>query len=257
MYYDEKLGVAITATLSFALFLDIFGGKMADIKLKWADGTRRDTAKEQSDKRVEIERRTKLEMDEVTMSAMDILSENGAYTPKSDNIRPIIHELDEEKDREIINSWYEKAAEQTFETLPGFISQVINGYCHDYGTICHAISACSLATAWACNRMDGACGGITGFQAGAIMWMFIKHWEFKNNKCGLRLINYDDMLYPQYEYRFNKSIDSDIWEKLQEEAKKLIEETKDAPFGPHPEVLAHWKSIAEGHVPFGLEVKDD
>lgn len=257
MYYDEKLGVAITATLSFAFFLDIFGGKMAKFELNWPKKLRRDTAKEQSDKRIEIERRTRLEMDEVTMSAMDILSENGAYTPKSDDVRPIIHELDEEKDWEIINSWYEKAAEQTFETLPGFISGIINGYRHDYGTICHAISACTLATAWACNRMDGAQGGITGFQAGAVMWMFIKRWEFKNNKCGLRLIDYDDLLYPQYEYKFNKSIEPSTWEKLQEEAKKLIEETKNDAFGPHPEVLAHWQSIVDGHVPFGLEVEDD
>lgn len=43
--------------------------------------------------------------------------------------------------------WFEAARHQTKETLASFVDQVMNYYAHDYGTVCHAISACALAAA--------------------------------------------------------------------------------------------------------------
>lgn len=162
--------------------------------------------------------------------------------------------ITEENDRAEIDSWFEQAGKQTFETLPEFIRHVINDYEHDYGTVCHAIAACSVATAWACNEMEGARGGITGFQAGAVMWTFIRRWLYNRNKCGLRIVDYDDLLYPQYASHFDGSISPRIWSAVQEEAKKLLEHVD--PFTSNL-VVEHWRKIADGIVPFGLSVRED
>ena len=150
--------------------------------------------------------------------------------------------------------WFEQAREQTLETLPDFINHVMNDYIHDYGTVCHAISACAIAAAWAADNTEN--GGITGFQASFVMWNFVKQWSYSSNKCGLKIIDYDDMLHPQYEHKFTqKTISSDIWESLQERAKELLEENKNGI--AHPDVREHWKSIVNGVVPFGYVVKGE
>ena len=82
-----------------------------------------------------------------------------------------------------------------------------------------------MATMFAFNNSDGGRGGITGFQAGCVMWQIIRHMNYENNKCGLRLLDMDNLLYPQYEYKFH-SIDSDIWKAVQKEAENKIYESK-------------------------------
>lgn len=151
------------------------------------------------------------------------------------------------------NEWFEQAKKQTFETLPEFVRHVMNDYAHDYGTVCHAVSACAVAAAWAANKEPQ--GGITGFQAGFVMWDFVKQWSYPNNKTGLRILNYDDMLYPQYDYKFEKTITPDTWKALQEQAKKELAEEKG--YTVHPNVISHWQSIVDGVVPYGFVVEDD
>lgn len=157
------------------------------------------------------------------------------------------------------DEWFKQAEEQTLETLPEFVNHVMNDYDHDYGTVVHAISACALAAAWAANRAEGACGGIAGFQAGFVMWDFVRQWNHKNNKTGMRLINYDDLLYPQHANKFDKTLTPSTWEHVQKEAKAKIEEAHDDAHGyaVHPDVMAHWQSIADGKLPFGFIVKED
>lgn len=161
-----------------------------------------------------------------------------------------------EKDTEIINQWYEDASKQTLETLPEFMRHVLNEYYHDYGTIVKAIGACSIAAAWAANASPQ--GGITNFQAGYVMWEFIMHWNHKDNKTGMRIIDYDDMLYPHHEDRFNKTIPKRSMESLANEAKKLLakHENNEQSLAT-PAILAHWKSIAQGVPPFGYRVIND
>lgn len=146
--------------------------------------------------------------------------------------------------------WYEQAKDVTVETLPAFIEKIVNGYIHDYGTICHAMTACSIATLWAINKTDK--GGITGFQAGAIMWEFIRNWNYTNNKVGLRLIDFDNFLYPQYEDSYQKTISSKTFQLMTSEAKKNLVESK----GANERVVRHWESIVNGVVPFGYTIKD-
>lgn len=159
--------------------------------------------------------------------------------------------LDEAEDRQEIDQWYAAAKQQTFATLPDFIKHVMDDYVHDYGTVVHAITACAVATAWACNEMEGARGGITGFQASFVMWGFVKHWEKENNKCGLKLLDYDDFLFPQYEYKFEKTIPPTYWAAIQKEARRLLDEKSFA----SPYVREHWLSIANGKLPFGFELE--
>ena len=64
------------------------------------------------------------------------------------------------------------------------------------------------------------------------------------------MIDYDDMLYPQYDDKFDKTINTHTFNTLQNEAKKLLEDTA------HPVVKAHWQSIVDGVVPFGYKIKD-
>lgn len=152
------------------------------------------------------------------------------------------------EEMKIHKEWYKEAEKITEKTLPKFISKLINNYNHDYGTICHACSAAAIASINAVNNSRQ--GGITGFQAGCIMWGFIKNWmpDFKDTFA--KLTNYKDLLYPQYEDEFN-TLSKDAFEWLQKEAKEKLETSPQA----HPEVVAHWKSIVDGKVPFGLKIK--
>lgn len=146
---------------------------------------------------------------------------------------------------------YEKANNvKTREQLNELLDEVINDKDLDYGTIVYAISGCMLATAKYIDRSE--VGGITGFQASFIAWEMVAKFMHES-KVAMRLIDYEDMLYPQYENRFAKTISKRTWDILQAEASKRLLETPNA----HPEVIKHWKSIVDGKVPFGYEVKDD
>jgi hypothetical protein len=149
-----------------------------------------------------------------------------------------------EEDREH-DKWYEAASKVTLSDLPQFLRHLTEDYKHDYGTICHAIAAGMTATMAAMNASPQ--GGITGFQAGCIKWCVLEHafWE----KGPMRLVKYEDLMFPQYADRFT-SISPDTWSWLQEQAKSKLASGCSA----HPDVLAHWRSIADGVVPFGLAV---
>lgn len=151
--------------------------------------------------------------------------------------------------------WFEQAKKQTLETLPDFTSHVMNDYTHDYGTICHAVSACAIAAAWAADSTEN--GGITGFQAGFVMWDFVRQWSYSSNKCGLAIIDYDKMLFPQYKDEFTKEISLETWEALQERAKELLAEKENGIIPVSDCVYKHWKQIANGVVPFGYTVKEE
>jgi hypothetical protein len=158
--------------------------------------------------------------------------------------------------------WYVEAKKQTAETLPEFIRHLIEDYGHDYGTICHAIAAAAVAGAYAVEHSP--VGGITGFQGGAVMWQFIAQWGGYEDKP-LRLVNYSDLLYPQYADKFT-TISATTWEWAKKQAAEKLaeyeaepvyrnEETGETWPSVHPDVVRHWRSVAAGTVPFGLEVE--
>lgn len=144
--------------------------------------------------------------------------------------------------------WYEEAKKVTVKTLPAFVEKLTTKYKHDYGTICHAVSASALAAAHAVDHSE--VGGITGFQAGCIMWGFVTEWLGLQGKP-VRLTEFSNMLYPQYEADFH-SISKATWEYLQKEATKNLKSKEGVATG----IKEHWQSIKNGIVPFGYSVKD-
>lgn len=158
------------------------------------------------------------------------------------------------EEQHLEKEWFAEAREQTIETLPNFINHIMNDYQHDYGTICHALSACALAAALAANKHEQ--GGITGFQAGFVMWDFVKEWMYDKNRTALRIVNYDHMLYPQYEEKFDKVISKRTFESIQKAAQEDLDRIKNGEEA-HPDVIKHWESIVAGNVPFGYEIKED
>ena len=149
----------------------------------------------------------------------------------------------------IPEEWYEEAKKQTLETLPQYMSHILNDFPLDYNTIVYAVSACALAAAYAADRSPY--GGISGFQAGEVMWEFIIQWSYPNNKCGLKIVDYDDMLYPQYRCDFEKQIPKDVWNLLTKQAEFLLENEEFV----HPNIKQHWENISAGIIPFGYEIE--
>jgi len=149
--------------------------------------------------------------------------------------------------------WYKKAEKIKMGELDSFVNNLIGDYEHDYGTIVKAMCAGMMATMSAINKSSQ--GGITGFQAGCLMWEVIRQLNMMNNKCGMKLVDYDKMLYPQYKQSFEKEISLGVWENLQKEAlanlnknEEFVDEFVDA------KVLEHWRGIVDGKVPFGYSV---
>ncbi len=125
-----------------------------------------------------------------------------------------------EEFNKIKEEWREKAKKATIETLPEFLTELTEKYKHDYGTICHATAIAAEASAWAINDSDQ--GGITDFQAGAVMWEFVRSWNYSSNKTGLKIVDYDNFLYPQYCDDYNKTLTPDTWKAIKKEAKSNI-----------------------------------
>jgi hypothetical protein len=147
------------------------------------------------------------------------------------------------------DSWYSEAAKQTVETLPAFM-EMLAEFQHDYNTAPYAITAAALGASWAMDKTPHC--GITGFQAGCIMWEYIQNWNICLKDKPLSLVNYESMLYPQYGYKFT-TINTRTWKWIQEQA---YEKYNAADWAVCDEVKEHWKSIIDGKVPFGYTVRD-
>lgn len=136
-----------------------------------------------------------------------------------------------------------------FNELIEYLKDIKENYNCGYGEAPRAIAQASLAVAWYLASEFG----ITGFQSGCTMWDFIRDWNYPDNECGMKIIDYDNMLYPQYEDHFQKTIKPETFRALQEQAKKNLKENKNA----SPSVVLHWVKIANGEVPFGYVISDD
>lgn len=66
-------------------------------------------------------------------------------------------------------------------------------------------------------------------------------------------MKYEELLYPQYESHFAKTIRTDTWNWLRQEAAKKLAERGEV----HSAVADHWRSIVAGTVPFGFVVSDE
>lgn len=145
-------------------------------------------------------------------------------------------------------AWNDEARSVTLETLGPFVTRLATEYQHDYGTICHALAAAMKAAFYALESSPS--GGITGFQAGCVQWEVLRN--VFHVEAPARLLNYRDLLYPQYREKFT-TISPETWA----EVRKLAQENlANAPGHASVTVIAHMQSIAEGVVPFGLTVAE-
>ena len=168
-----------------------------------------------------------------------------APDPFQETRKPITEESGIQKE------WYVETEKfQTLDDLTTFLKKIMNDYNHDYGTICHAIVAGMIGTMNVINRSSQ--GGITGFQASCLTWELIDRMHVFD-EGPKRMVCFSDMLYPQMDDKFSRTISPSTWEWLQKRAKENIE--KESIHGVHPKVHAHWESIVSGTVPFGFTVK--
>ena len=122
--------------------------------------------------------------------------------------------------------------------------KVLESFNHDYDT--SALATAILAYAGYEHMAKEL--GITGFQASYAALEFLTFTGIYETPFFVR--SYCDMLYPQYEIKF-RSISRKTFEYLQSEANEKLENESDL---AHKEVIAHWQSIADGHVPFGYRI---
>ena len=140
---------------------------------------------------------------------------------------------------------YTEVRNISLENLEEYINSLIENN-QDYNTTVDAVAKAGLAAMYIMSHKLG----ITGFQASCALWAVIREWQYSSNKTGMRMINFDDLLQPQYKDKMT-TIPKDVWENLQKEASDNLSRNKDA----HPAVIAHWQSIVQGIVPFGLKVE--
>lgn len=152
------------------------------------------------------------------------------------------------------DEWIEEA--RKVKTMDDFkkLYEKLCEFPHEYGTIPRAVAALGIA---GCYLMEySPQGGITEFQAGFTMWDLITGWMPEYKDKSLKLINYDDLLYPQNLDRFQHTISKKIAEKLKKDAAKLIKGRKRGK-DCHEQVYDHWKQISTGWLPSFIIVKDE
>lgn len=135
----------------------------------------------------------------------------------------------------------------TIDKLPSYINSLIEKK-EELG-LCEIIALAAAAAAMSVDNSRH--GGISGYMQGEVTWRFIRLWNpMALGECGARILNMDNMLYPQYEEYF-RTIPRSTWEALQKQASENLSERKD---DARPDVVRHWKSIVDGKVPFGYKV---
>jgi hypothetical protein len=122
----------------------------------------------------------------------------------------------------------------------------IKEFKHDYGTIIMGILGAMKGAFNVINRSEN--GGITGFQASCLAHELIQ--EYMMIKPPYRIVQYDHLLYPQYENRFEKKISMKTHQDLIKKAKDNLKEKEMV----HPDVKEHWVKISEGWLPFDFTI---
>lgn len=115
----------------------------------------------------------------------------------------------------------------------------------DYGTAVYVMSMAATAAFYYASHIVGA----TGFQASCSDMDILR--RTRHMEGPFKIVDYADMLYPQYTEKFLASITRDTADWLQKEAKKKLAKADNV----HPKVMQHWQRLAANEFP--IEVKTD
>lgn len=128
----------------------------------------------------------------------------------------------------------------TKEQLTEYIESLATRTDYGYGTCVYAVSMAATATF---NYMAGVLG-ITGFQSGCADFDILRRTRGMGGP--FILLKGEDALYPQYDLLGKLDEAMEKWKPwLKEQAVKKLAESPDA----HPNVLSHWRKLAEMEVP--------
>lgn len=146
-------------------------------------------------------------------------------------------------EQEYRDAMYAKAAEvRTTDDFAALIREMEQDE-FDYGRIVYACAAAAIAGFNVMNRTKN--GGITGFQAGCLMWEMVKKFGMFS-EGPLKIIDYGKLLYPQSDDDFAHDLSAESMAELQKRATDML--SKDSGFA-HPAVMERWREIAAGDFP--------
>ena len=128
----------------------------------------------------------------------------------------------------------------TIEELSQYITDLVEYKNHDYNTSGYSITKSLLATEMLIAHLLGT----TGAQHGYANVSYIT--ETRSSKTGCAILNFDDLLYPQY----NMLEKVEGWIKDHKkseyfitEVKNRIKEDDEGNFKAHPNVRDHWEKL--------------
>lgn len=131
----------------------------------------------------------------------------------------------------------------TIEELSQYLKELID-YKHDYNTSGYSIVKALLAT----EMMMAHQVGTTGTQHGYANVAYIT--ETRGSKTGCAILNFDDMMYPQYNLLEKVKgwlDDHKTSEHFIKEVEKKIKEDDESDFKAHPEVRDHWERLVNDY----------
>lgn len=153
-------------------------------------------------------------------------------------------QIREIENKELIDELYSRKISSK-EDLISMINQV-EEYYPDYGASCHVVAALMLAAGrYSSYRYD-----VTNFMAGCVIWEVIERFGVfgKGKKA---IINWANMLYPQYDYTMPRSIDRKTFEWVVALSKK-----EDLTRGTDA-VINRIKCLQQGNVPEGFYIRKE
>jgi hypothetical protein len=134
------------------------------------------------------------------------------------------------------------------QDLTSYIEEVKEKYNTSYND---AVYGPALAAIAAFNYTASQMG-LSGFQASYSEMLFLE--KLRNIKHGFKILNFDNLLYPQYLHDFDLSAETLIRKNLDELKKAAKEELNSSPNAAQ-EVRDHWTYITE--IPDSERIEDD
>ena len=131
---------------------------------------------------------------------------------------------------------YKQGFPESIEELNQIITDLTERE-HEYGTCVYAMSIAAEAAFKFISHKLGA----TGFQASCADLDFLR--RIRGMKHGFCVLDYENLLYPQYMDKFDKNYEDYVLENQPKLKERAIAKLKESPQA-HESVLAHWKKLA-------------